>query len=232
MGFIKIRLSIFILTVLFAFNCNAQRKCIGVYGDCEEHLIACRQLQLFSDSTFDYGQFLDVGGWRIKSGKWSLLGDTLILNSTEQPICFVDFSITSDFDSTLTGVKIIINPLDSIFGDIILTHLNDSYKDTIKVNSPVTIERKIDRLIIYCKNRDYNNGKILFLNNKWNVYTIATKSISLDDRRMYFKDLRLEIDKNGVNSPYIDFDWHIEKGKIITLEKVDENKRAFDSKKE
>jgi len=112
---------IFILTILFSVYCTAQKKCVGVYGNCGDHFFACQQLQLFNDSTFDYGHFMDVGGWRIKSGKWTLLVDTLILNSIEQPRNFVDFSVTSDFDSTLTGVKININSSDSIFADILFT---------------------------------------------------------------------------------------------------------------
>ncbi|WP_439185879.1 hypothetical protein [Carboxylicivirga taeanensis] len=60
-------------------------KITGLYGKCQSGYFACEQLEIKSDSTFEYGIFYDVGGWKIWTGNWSLSNDTLILNTFKQP---------------------------------------------------------------------------------------------------------------------------------------------------
>lgn len=60
-------------------------KIVGLYGKCESGFFACEQLEIKSDSTFEYGIFYDVGGWKIWAGKWDLSNDTLVLNTFKQP---------------------------------------------------------------------------------------------------------------------------------------------------
>ncbi|WP_148660986.1 hypothetical protein [Marinilabilia salmonicolor] len=72
---------------LNAFSALGQEKLkiIGLYGKCQSGYFACEQLEIKSDSTFEYGIFYDVGGWKIWTGSWVLSNDTLILNTFKQP---------------------------------------------------------------------------------------------------------------------------------------------------
>lgn len=79
---------VLILTLsINAINTFGQEKLkiTGLYGKCQSGYFACEQLEIKSDSTFEYGIFYDVGGWKIWTGNWSLSNDTLILNTFKQP---------------------------------------------------------------------------------------------------------------------------------------------------
>ena len=85
------------LTLLFIFSSNSERNrtIAGLYGECKNGYLACDQLLLNKDSTFKYGLFYDVGGWKIWSGRWKVRKDTLILNSYNQP----NFKLNSVIES-------------------------------------------------------------------------------------------------------------------------------------
>jgi hypothetical protein len=60
-------------------------KIAGLYGKCQSGYFACEQLDIKSDSTFEYGIFYDVGGWKTWTGYWELSNDTIVLNTFKQP---------------------------------------------------------------------------------------------------------------------------------------------------
>ena len=216
-------------------SCSTKNECIRVYGDCGERYFACRQLQLFSNGSFDYGQFIDVGGWTFKTGNWRILGDTIILNTFKQPEQFLGMhnsNIITNFDSSLTGIKINIGQIDSIFGDFIVCQTKDSVIDTINSFKSCTIDKRIDKVYIYNKSLSDSNGIILFLPSKKNVYTLTTRTFNIDSWADYFKDLRLKIDSNGVYNKTTYIEDGIEKEIIITLKKADLNRKAFYNKNE
>ncbi len=68
------------------FNKDRNNDIAGLYGKCEKGFFACEQVLINADSTFEYGLFYDVGGWNYWKGAWTQKGDTLILNSYNQPI--------------------------------------------------------------------------------------------------------------------------------------------------
>jgi len=78
-----------LIIVLSAFALSAfipkEKSIIGLYGECPKGYFACTQLELKSDSTFEYYVFFDVGGGTIKKGTWKIYEDTLILNTHNQP---------------------------------------------------------------------------------------------------------------------------------------------------
>ena len=80
-SFLIISLSAFIFS---AFT-PKDKSIIGLYGECPKGYFACTQLELKSDSTFEYYVFFDVGGGTIKKGTWKVDKDTLILNTYNQP---------------------------------------------------------------------------------------------------------------------------------------------------
>jgi hypothetical protein len=63
------------------------KSAVGLYGSCVENYLFCEQIELKSDSTFEYYIFMDVGGGRVIKGNWKRAGkESIILNSFEQPI--------------------------------------------------------------------------------------------------------------------------------------------------
>lgn len=78
--------SILILLIIFLSACSSAKQISKLYGKCNKDYLACIQIQINSDNTFEYFVFYDVGGGNVLSGKWEKgIGDTLILNTIEQP---------------------------------------------------------------------------------------------------------------------------------------------------
>ena len=232
---INMKLLICILSILISLNSFSQKECIAIYGICGEKFLACRQLQLFNDSTFEYGNFMDVGGWIFKSGKWRLTNDTIVLNTFNQPESLFGMgnsNILGDYDSTLIGTKISIDPNDSIYGSYFISVLYETLFDTLSSSKPCIFNKKIERIKVWKINKVETDGLILFLNKNKNNFTITTKSISIDDNRNeYFKDLKLRIDKNGIYNKTTFVENGKEKEFIITLKKTDLKNSAFKLRK-
>lgn len=76
-----------LILILLLFNaCSTNKTIVGLYGKCEKGYFACTQIELKSDKTFDYFNFMDVGGGNVIKGTWYLLTkDTIVLNSFKQP---------------------------------------------------------------------------------------------------------------------------------------------------
>ncbi|MEO1031074.1 MAG: hypothetical protein AAFX55_06700 [Bacteroidota bacterium] len=62
------------------------KSVIGLYGKCANPYLACTQIELKSDNTFEYYIFMDVGGENIIKGTWKKApNNSIILNSFSQP---------------------------------------------------------------------------------------------------------------------------------------------------
>ena len=81
---LTLMISFFVISYLMTAG-QSQKSIIGLYGECEDGYFACEQIELKSDSTFEYGIFHDVGGWNLYKGTWFLINDTLVLNTYKQP---------------------------------------------------------------------------------------------------------------------------------------------------
>ena len=78
------------ITILLALSfyisfAQTNENIIGLFGECKEGYFACSQIEFKSDSTFEYDIFFDVGGWQCWTGKWSMEGNLITINSFSQP---------------------------------------------------------------------------------------------------------------------------------------------------
>lgn len=125
----KIILLLTLVSVLLSFT-NTKKSIIGLYGKCNDGYLACTQLELKNDSTFEYYTFFDVGGGTIKKGTWKVNQDTLIINTFNQPQFAKGYQILDTtqnqikqiycFDrdsSSLSYGTVIINSMDTLLLD-------------------------------------------------------------------------------------------------------------------
>jgi hypothetical protein len=116
-----------IILSLIAFSLSAfipkENSIIGLYGECHIGYFACSQLELKSDSTFEYYVFYDVGGGIILKGTWKVDLDTLILNTFNQPIFAKGYKI---LDSNYNKSKEIYcfnrDSVPLFYGTVIINH--------------------------------------------------------------------------------------------------------------
>jgi hypothetical protein len=96
---------IYISWIVIAESSFGQRSkdIIGLYGECSDGYFACEQIEFKLDSSFEYGLFYDVGGWNFWKGTWKMNGDTIILNSYNQPKTEVEKSIAKEAYSFYTS---------------------------------------------------------------------------------------------------------------------------------
>lgn len=74
-----------LLLILLITSCTAVGHKNLLYGKCAEGYLACTQFELKSDNTFYY-IFMDVGGGQVIKGTWNdYNGDTIQLNTVQQP---------------------------------------------------------------------------------------------------------------------------------------------------
>ncbi|WP_178985972.1 hypothetical protein [Winogradskyella helgolandensis] len=75
-----------ILILFFFGSCSINKSVIGLYGKCKKNYLACTQIELKSDKTFEYFIFMDVGGGTVVKGNWEQISkDSIKLNTFEQP---------------------------------------------------------------------------------------------------------------------------------------------------
>lgn len=120
-------LPVFFMVASFALK---EKSIIGLYGECPQRYWVCQQLELKKDSTFEYFTFYDVGGGIIQDGTWKVDGDTLILNTYDQPKAAVGYTI---LDSTYRDTTEIYcfywDSLTFAFGTAII-----NFSDTIRLD--------------------------------------------------------------------------------------------------
>lgn len=76
-----------ILILLFFGSCSTNKSAIGLYGKCGKSYLACTQIELKADNTFEYFIYMDVGGGSVLKGTWKKVSnDTIILNTYKQPV--------------------------------------------------------------------------------------------------------------------------------------------------
>jgi len=82
----EMRLTLTLFAILIFSSCATIGQKNFLYGKCSNGYLACTQFKLLEDNTFEYYIFMDVGGGTVLKGKWEALnGDTLILNTNNQP---------------------------------------------------------------------------------------------------------------------------------------------------
>ena len=75
-----------ILVLTFLSSCTTNKSFVGLYGKCGKSYLACTQIELKADNTFEYFIFMDVGGANVLKGTWNnISNDTIVLNTYHQP---------------------------------------------------------------------------------------------------------------------------------------------------
>lgn len=208
-----------------------RKKCVAVYGICMKRFMAYSQLQLYEDSTFVFGDFMDVGGWNFKFGKWKLDDEILTLNTFNKP----DVVNESLFTITTIGLKDItrkgmIIRLDSNCGvnsTYLVKSLDDSTYYELSDLKPLIFNNLVTRLLVSVHdNQGGTSGRIIFLDTTKNDFTITYKTQSLYDRTDYFYDLKLKYNSLGVytNPLFIN---NKERSSVILLKKGSIEDRVF-----
>ena len=101
-----IRVLITFCVMVCPFFSFSQGQVVGLYGDCESQFsgYVCQQIAFEKNGTFKFYDLLHLRGWSVSTGKWSLKGDTLVLNSTNLPYNIQYRSKNKD-DSILVELK-------------------------------------------------------------------------------------------------------------------------------
>ena len=101
-----VRVLMTLCLVVSSFVSSGQKQVVGLYGDCDNKFggYVCQQIALERGGTFKFYDLLHLRGWHISTGKWSLNGDTVVLNSTKFPYK-VKYSKKSCGDSIVVEMK-------------------------------------------------------------------------------------------------------------------------------
>ena len=176
-------------------SCSTKKSVIGLYGKCEKKYLACTQIELKSDNTFEYYVFMDVGGSSIIKGNWiKTAHNTIFLSTFNQPnVGKTTYSgkinpklknkikiTVSDFEKTIESAGIILN--NSREGKVTdyngiaefqsqnihsITYAYLGLEETIEIDNPNYNEIKITikDLELNAVPKFMNDKKVLFRNN-------------------------------------------------------------------
>ena len=182
-----------------------------LYGECKDRFLACTQILLKHDNTFEYANFMDVGGWRYWKGNWKKFGDTIILNTFKQPPINKELIETDDNHINGTIIKL---SLDSLKYSNIVIKVNDGiFVDTIKYNESILIPNTIDIKRIHVINALNKQGIVIFRDNfrnkKLEMFSLNTNDFNdrekyITNEKFLLKDDKLyyQVNEKGVYEYY------------------------------
>ncbi len=190
-----------ILILLFLASCSANKSVIGLYGKCEKKHLACTQIELKSDKTFEYFIFMDVGGGTIVKGSWEQISaDSIKLNTFEQPKNPSTTYKGNVNPNRIDNVKITIRdlelPLAAAF--IVINDQNDG--KAADVNGIVELETQEIKTITYhylgqketieIDNPNYNEIEITVRDLDLNAVPrfLTDKIMILNNGKLFFND--------------------------------------------
>ena len=215
---------IFITLILFTLLSLKTKDEDELYGVCKDRFLACTQILLKHDNTFEYASFADVGGWRYWEGYWKKNGDTIILNTFKQPPINKELIETNDNHVNGTIIKL---SLDSLKYSNIVIKVNDGiFVDTIKYNESVLIPNTIEINRIHIVNALNNHeGIILFRNNYKNkkLELFSLKASNLDDWDNYITNDKFLLKDDKLYYPIKDSEDY-----YYYLKRVPIEKKAFE----
>lgn len=184
---------ILIISCLFILIANTTKgqAIFGLYGKCTKGYFTCTQIKLNADSTFCYYSFYDVGGEKIRTGKWTLKQDTLIMNTYIQPKHKRSFVIIDSSKSDKIEIQcldrdsipisfghLLVNHCDTLTLDINGKTIYHSEIQTIKImglgvqkNTFTTNKKQHSKIVFFvdrfiCLHPDYLTDEKLILKNK------------------------------------------------------------------
>ncbi|WP_291727057.1 hypothetical protein [Bernardetia sp.] len=204
--------------LMLSFFHTNKKSIVGLYGKCGKSYMACTQIDIKEDSTFEYYVFYDVGGASIKKGNWKVSKDTLILNTFNQPKFERGYHI-----------------LDSSYSDIKEIYFLD--RDSIPLHYNTVVINQTDSLFLDANGiakykLPINDVQIFGLNGQKNTFTIKTENYSkivffVDDfichSQDYLTNEKLLIENNSLKPYYHCHNKFADKG----LKKTSIKNKAF-----
>ncbi|AGC75554.1 hypothetical protein DDD_0427 [Nonlabens dokdonensis DSW-6] len=168
-------------------SCVSNSIVVGLYGKCPDGYFACNQIELKKDQTFEYYQFMDVGGASVIKGTWKKSSENLvILNSYDQPV---------NSKTTLIGrhnpnfkekeIQIQINDKSEPFSFAFVSLNNGEYYGNADQDGIINFEIKERLRSITFQFLTYKET-INIENLDFNEFVINLKDVPESSRRNYF----------------------------------------------
>lgn len=190
-----------LLILLFFSSCTTNTSVIGLYGKCGKAYLACTQIELKSDKTFEYFTFMDVGGGTVVKGTWQQISkDSIKLNTFEQPkIPSTTYSgkINSD---RINNVKITIRDFESPLEAAFIVINNQNEGKTVDVNGVTKVKAQEIKTITYhylgqketvkIDNPNFNEIEIIVRDLDLNAVPrfLTDKIMTLNNGKLFFND--------------------------------------------
>ncbi|MBE9577071.1 hypothetical protein [Flavobacterium proteolyticum] len=188
------KLIIFIIIILNN-SCTSVKDFSGLYGKCEKRYLACTQLLLNKNQTFEYFVFYDVGGGHIKKGNWEKLNDSVIkLNTYDQPKNPKTYYNGKILKENSDKIHIKIRDIDFPFEGMYVSINGNNGKETDE-NGIVIFEKTQPRFVTYSFLGIKDS--IIIDNPKFNDIEIVIR----DFDSPYLTDEKIIIKKNKVKIP-------------------------------
>ena len=167
-----------ILVVVFLSSCSANKSVVGLYGKCREGDFACIQMELKSDKTFEFFNFMSVSGAQVIKGNWKRISnDTLVINSFKQPE-FSKTTYTGKINPELKGkVKIRISDKNGSLGS-----------SQVSINDQKQIKAADDNGIVEFAVDSIKNIEYRFMNQMENI---EIDNPNYNEIEVLIKDLNL-----------------------------------------
>ncbi|NQY07721.1 MAG: hypothetical protein HRT68_16380 [Flavobacteriaceae bacterium] len=168
-------------------SCSSYNSFEGLYGKCDKGYLACTQMLLKPDHTFEYFIFYDVGGGNVLKGTWKQLDQgTIVLNTYKQPHHFKT-TYTGKINTELEGkIRIQISDYETTLGLAAVQINNSQQWKTANTNGVVEFDSD------HIENVEYaflNQQEIIEINNSnYNDIEILVKDLDLGAIPMYLTD--------------------------------------------
>lgn len=219
--------------MLFSFFVQGQddkfNDIVGLYGECDNGYFVCKQIELKSDSTFEYAQYYDVGGWEIFKGTWhQKKNGTISLNSFDKYQYEVN-SVVEKHEQNQEFTEIRVQMIDRPIGKAeIIINGNSTYMLNDLFGSIQIPKSRIEYIEIGkifgwtdCGLEQY---RFNIQNPEANNITIITKPYNLYSLMSFFSDYEIKIVEEKL------FYWHKTDGrfdKSIFLRKTKIESRKY-----
>ena len=189
-----------ILLLTFLSSCSAKKSIVGLYGKCENGYLACTQIELKSDKTFEYFNFMDVGGGTVVKGNWEQISnDSIKLNTFEQPKN-PSTTFKGKINLNRTNIQVKIADLELPLAGAFIVLNNQSFGKPADVNGITELNSQKVETITYhylgqketiqIDNPNYNEIEITVRDLDLNAVPrfLTDKIMTVDNRKLYFND--------------------------------------------
>ncbi|WP_407557917.1 hypothetical protein [Winogradskyella sp. 4-2091] len=189
------------LILLFFSSCSTNKSVIGLYGKCGKSYLACTQIELKSDKTFEYFIFMDVGGGTVVKGNWEQIStDSIKLNTFEQPKNASTTYSGKINPDRIENIKITIRDLELPLAAAFIVVNDQNEGKAADVNGIAELESQEIKTITYhylgqketieIDNPNYNEIEIIVRDLDLNAVPrfLTDKIMVLNNGKLFFND--------------------------------------------